>query len=405
MEKSVKKKQSGKISFSQENIKNFLNKNLKTVLMGMVLLANYFMFINHYTDASKRSQEILLLSYENVGFGARTLLGSVLSLLGFSSEEIAPGIFPTDIFLFIVYFAVCALFFALIIKIPNGNNGLNKSKNKMKNPELFIMLLCACPFYLYAFSYEFFGNVNCFLLLLLLVCLLLMKNKKLLPLVPLICAFAIFVDHTFAVTYLPAVCCLLWYKSKKSNGKPYGRAYGITVLTSIPLFVLMIPLAIKNNFSNVTYGNGHDIFYAREFKIFQDILQIHETVKAIGFNEFIRFFFVLPLIIFLAFLWIRSIKLSEKKDKILFKFCFAQLFVLLVPLIYFKGFGSWIAAVLSSQIALVISFASEKNSAVSIVINKLNLYLEKRTLWLFAFAALFYISVTDVLPLLFLPVW
>lgn len=365
--------------------KPFINKNI--VLTGIILLLNYFIFISTLKDLSFRSQDLLLLSYQKIGFGSRALLGTLLTAFGIDRDNV-------NVFLYIIYFLIFALFFLFTVRILHRETPkkIGKTAESVRN---LPVIMCLCPFFLYGFSCSFFGSISAVFVLLTIICFLLAQNQKAVYAIPFVCLFAILSDHVFALLYLPAICLYLKYKSNQKNGKVFRKAFSLTIGISIPAFILMIILSFRNDFPVYFYGNRGDQLYGSKFKVIGDFLQTYNSTLS---NEAIRFVFALPVIVFLAYLWIKCIKVQKNNN--FFSFCIAHLATVFVPLVFFKGFGSWLPAVMSAQIMLAMGLIYENDANFLTFAGKTVISLNSRRLILPCCFMAFYFYIIEILPLL-----
>lgn len=368
-------------------ITGFCKNNGKIIFLGIFLLLNCFVFFNGYSDKSNDSQQLLLLSYQNIGFSSRIFSGTILRLLGFSTENIN----SINILLKITYLIVSLLFLIIIVKLSKKNK-LNDSASI----EPLFVYLCACPLFLYGFSYNLYGSTNIFLVLLMLISFLLLQSEKLTFLIPVICASAIFTDHIFALIYLPVICLLLWNKSTVQTGKRFDSIFKTTLIFSILSLVLMICFSFKSEFS--TYHYNSKIFSVNNFHFLQDLTQNCGENKLSFDDEIIWLLIALPLIVFFAYLWRNCLKASKGQNAKFYKLCFVHLALCLPSIVYFKGFRSWLTSVLVSQTLLVLGLLWQNNKPVEKAFEKINLTSEKSLIILVGFVFAFYFLISVFLP-------
>lgn len=373
-------------------ITGFCKNNGKIIFLGIFLLLNCFVFFNGYSDKSNDSQQLLLLSYQNIGFSSRIFLGTILRLLGFSNGYLNRLI----ILLRIIYVAVSVMFFWFVAKTMQNDKNHRNNIKKEKNIELWCAYICACPIFLYGFSYNLYGSTNIFLVLLMLISFLLLQNQKATFLIPILCVLAILTDHVFSFIYLPVLCLLLWHKSKSQNRKPFSMLLKSTILFSIFATIIMICFSFKSEFP--TYYYNLKMFSVNNFHFLQDLTQNCGENKLSFDDEIIWLLIALPLIVFFAYLWRNCLKASKGQNVKFYKLCFIHLALCLPSIVYFKGFRSWLTSVLVSQTLLVLGLLWQNNKPVEKAFEKINLTSEKSLIILVGFVFAFYFLISVFLP-------
>lgn len=374
----------------------FFKRNSKIIFLGLIILINYLVFINNYSDASNDSQQLLLLSYQDIGFSSRVFAGTLLRLLGFSVEHTE----SINVFLNILYLAVSGLFFFIVVKVFSGNKADRKQIEKSNDIEPWFIYICACPLFLYGFSFNLYGSANVFLIFLMLICFLLLQNQKSAFLIPVICVSAILTDHVFSLIYLPVICLLLWNKFKINGEKIYGSVFKITLISGILTTVLMLCFSFKSEFPTYYYGSNARIFSVNNFSLLQDFCQNCGNNNLGLDDEILWLFITLPSIVFLVYLWQNCFKLSKGISKKIFKLCLIHMLLCLPSLIYFKGFRSWLVSLLISQSVLVLGMLYQKDKTVGIVFEKINLILKKNSAVFIGIVFVFYFLISVLLPML-----
>ncbi len=366
----------------KNKITEFAKSNSRIIMLALVMLANYFLFIKNYSDTINESQHLLLLSYQKIGFGPRAFIGTILEFLGFTVNN--PG--AVNLLINIVYFAVSVLFFLIAVGIIK--------KSGEKNDTTFIpVFFCVCPLFLYGFSYNLYGSTSAFLVLFALVCFELIISRKAVWTVPLICIPAILTDHIFAFIYLPAICLLMWYKSRKKNDKLYKNNLIFTAITSIPVLVAVICFSYKSVLPSIYYGNYFKSFASKDYHFFEDLSQNYYGKASIVFYEILWICIAALFIFSFVFLWKKCIENSKRK--VFFIICAAQLLLCIPTIIYFRGYRSWMISVLISQAILVFGLISENDKSVVEAVGKLSLSMNKNK-YLFAIITFIFVFIISV---------
>lgn len=375
-------------------ITEFCKNNSKIIFLGLIVLLNFFILVKSYSDTSCNSQLLLFLSYQDIGFSSRVFLGTILRLFGLSN--IRSDII--NIILFLTYLTVSALFFWIIVQIFQNNKTYKKRIKQSSEIEPWYIYVCACPIFLYGFSYNLYGSINVFLVLLVLICFLLLQKQKATFLIPILCVLAIFIDHVFALIYLPVICLLLWNKSKKNwNGKYFSALLKTTLVFNTLTTILMTCFSFKSEFPTYHYGTSK-IFSVNNFHFLQDLTQGCDGNKLSFDDEILWLLIALPLIVFFAYLWKNCLKASKGQNKKFYKLCFVHLALCLPSIIYFKGFRSWLTSVIICQMLLLFGLLLQSDKTLITVFKEINLVIGKNSITLFGLIYVFYFLISVFLP-------
>lgn len=295
---------------------------ISIIFFAILLLYRY----PYLSDINMHVSAQYYFSYQNLGFVNRSLLGTVIELLGINltvERYITWGIFVNAV---LVVVQICFIY-------HKRNAEIRKKLEKC-----YLLFVCT-PFCISSlFGYHFFARLDQLLMIAFVLSCMIIISGKGYVMVPIISIVAILIHEMYVTIFIPFVFVLIlikWYA--KRNVKNIALLIVNSVI-SVSLFIL-VSFVLKPSktfdeafaytqvnseplLSNFTYPMKIDFFSSTQYKI-QEGANVVFRVGTIPLAA-LSFIIALPLLA-LAFIWLKEY-VKTKSDRL------GKLIVLICPL-------------------------------------------------------------------------
>jgi len=367
---------------------------------GVSLFLMLVLFIQLMSFTSEGFSPWILLfhkiSYQEFGFISRAFLGSTVHCIGLGEAS-----FST------LYTYVFCLSFGgiLLASFWLGKIVAHAAKREKTGVLYLATLLGLSPFFLrHLFISGMFGRMDIILVCCFIITCWLITIRKVWATgcVPVVCLIAMLSHHGFYFMFFPAVFLIYLYSTnKRSSLWLLGLFFIFMSLAFLYLQFLGKPVVGMEIFSQRTGVYGIPVL----FEYYGTLMDHWKHLEPRLFREFGRLFVNLlilsPIILLIGFLWWKAGLFARNKlnceqggrtvKKIL---CITLgIPILTLPLFLGVDWGRWIASILTSQCAVLLTLASLDDPPVQYAFQELSATIKKRPL-----CAIMLLIYTIVLP-------
>jgi len=351
---------------------------------GVSLFLMFVLTIQLFSLASGDFTTWLMLfhkvSYQEFGFISKAFVGSVVHLIAGENVSIST---------IYIYVLLLCLLGIVLASLWLGGIVSRANKHDQHGVLYFAVLFCFSPFFLrHLFMAGMFGKMDIVMVLCFIAACWLITTGKMwaLGVVPAVCLVAMLSHHGFYFLFFPSVFFLAMYSMKKAAHLWISRIFFFII--SLGFLFLQFgakPTMNMEAFSQHVGTSGDPVFLE-----YYGTLADHWNFLSLGIPKIIRFLVDLmilsPFIALIGFVWwkadvfTRTQTQGEKARRWIWCIAFGPL-VLCLPLFLGRDWGRWIAAILTSQCAVLLVLTSLGNSPVRHAFQELSRLVEKWPLY------------------------
>lgn len=374
-------------------------------LFVFILLAVQVLDNSHRTEAMSPIRTTFYLGDLSMGFASRLIIGSFVNLL---TDNPTPE--------WLASYGRVVLWAVLIaVSIVLGRI-LRKTAKEMKDAALiFTLFFCTGSLTLYGFSY-FFGMLDIYMFIAMLASALLINNKYLRWLVPLLSVFGVFVNYAYLITYFPLVILLILYNTAKTK-KPVDIIYFIA--SCLPIIAATVYCVLfERNSVTITFSelwdtmiekSGYPFVYEEvcyfDFYLFgvsdsygvanfefnnmtpiEFLTSLPKIVFSLELDTttyFILGSIALPVLAVFISLWIKCIKLSQTKtEKFVFLCAILATLLIFLNCIISNDITRWVEAGFIVQFGFVFFLFAKRDETFRRVIIRTKEWMKGKSLLL-----------------------
>lgn len=350
-----------KLNLYKKTDNSLIDKKHYEIFIFAILMLEFVILCPGIKDVNSWAFSYYFLSYQDLGFNSRLLIGSVFKL--FSDYISLSGLYWCIIFIATGMNAFVAVILGKVLR--------RSTTDKIESLEVFIALFLASPVSLsFLFGFNNFGRLDMYLIIFTIMMMICLKNRILKWFIPLLCIFAMATHQGYFLLYFPAIMIMLIYELYKNKfSKTYLLLCLATIITAVTSFLYFQFLIPELNFKNAAdvvsflshrtdYAISLDVIYIEYFANIDTWFFVAiELLKAFAFPYGLCMLVATaPLIIIFLLLWRHACKKADDKfSKLIILLCItAPAFSL--PLFIGNDWDRWIPAIFLTQFMLLFYF-------------------------------------------------
>lgn len=333
-----------------------------------------------------------------IGYVSRVLIGSFVNLLTNNLTVVWLRTFITTAY--VLAFVLVALLLGTLIR--NAGEDVRKAL-------IFMVTYFLIAKYAMWVWFIYFGIFDVFWFLFALLSIIFINNRYTMWFVPLLCFFGMATHYAFAFISMPTIAVILLYdlienKYAKRNLILTIVSFATMAMTSVYFFIF------ANRTINLQGNELVDYVYSKLDYPFTDFFKTYIAlyfdpeaqslintlkdlwayVSAAGLKYYLLIFWpAIPVLLFLAFMWFKTIKASENKsEKLFFLLCIALPLAALPAFVFSNDLYRLLSQFIISQFCLIFYLIYKENKAAIISLTSISRFLIKYPELLFVLIAL-----------------